>query len=102
MDTTAKPVLLQELSPQSPSGNALFDGRHELIKDVKVRLSVVIGRAELTVEQLFDLKHSSVIALDALADEPVEVVLNGRTIARGELVVVGETFGVRLTEVPER
>jgi flagellar motor switch protein FliN/FliY len=96
---TARPIRLQELPAGSEGGSALFAGQFELIKGVVVRLAASVGRAELSVADLFALKEGSVLALDKATDEPVEVYLDDRLVARGELVVVGDHFGVRVTEL---
>jgi flagellar motor switch protein FliN/FliY len=101
MDTTVKPVLLQDLT-ERPKGDALLEGRLDLIRDVQVKLDVVVGRAEITVEELMQLKDASVVKLDRRPEDPVEVLLDGRVVARGELVVLDEQFGVRITELVER
>ena len=66
---------------------------------VPVELSVEVGRARMTVGETLELREGSVITLDRMAGEPVDVLVNGTTIARGEVVVVDEQFGLRLTRV---
>ena len=97
---SARPVRLPELThPIDAAGKSLFDGKLELIQNVKVRLEVSLGSVELTVAELFALKDGAVLALRQPSDAPIDVVLDGRVIGRGELVVVGDNFGVRLTEI---
>jgi flagellar motor switch protein FliN len=73
---------------------------------VPVDLSVEIGRTRMTVGETLELREGSVITLDRMAGEPVDLLVNGTPIARGEVVVIDEQFGLRLTEVmadgPER
>jgi flagellar motor switch protein FliN/FliY len=69
------------------------------LRDVPVELSVEIGRARMTLGQALALGPGAIVALDRLAGEPVDLLVNGRRIARGEVVVVDDEFGVRLTEV---
>ena len=71
----------------------------DLLLDVSMRISVELGRAALTVQELLALGPGSVVELDKLAGEPVDVLVNDRLIARGEVVMVDENFGVRVTEI---
>ena len=71
----------------------------DLLLDVSMRISVELGRATLTVQELLALGPGSVVELDKLAGEPVDVLVNDRLIARGEVVMVDENFGVRVTEI---
>ena len=66
---------------------------------VPVDLSVEVGRTRMTVGDTLDLREGSVITLDRMADEPVDVLVNGKLIARGEVVVIDEQFGLRITDV---
>ena len=71
----------------------------DLLMDVSMRVSVELGRSRLTVEEVLQLGPGSVVELDKLAGEPVDILVNERLIARGEVVVVDENFGVRVTEI---
>ena len=71
----------------------------ELLMDVALEVSVELGRSHMSIADILALRTGSVIELDKLAGEPVEVSVNGTLIARGEVVVVDEKFGVRITEV---
>lgn len=71
----------------------------DLIMDVNVQVSVELGRAVMQVRDVLALGPGSVVELDKHAGEPVEVVVNNKTIARGEVVVIDENFGVRITEI---
>jgi flagellar motor switch protein FliN/FliY len=70
-----------------------------LILDVAVTLALEVGRARMPVRDLLQLAPGSVVELDRLAGEPLDVLVNGVRIARGEVVVVNEKFGIRLTDV---
>ena len=70
-----------------------------LLENIGVKLTVEVGRAELTIRDLLRLNEGSVIELDRLAGEPLDVLVNGTLIAHGEVVVVNEKFGIRLTDV---
>ena len=74
-------------------------GNLELVKDVKMDVTVELGRTNLPLKEVLQLEDSSVIKLDRLAGEPVDLLVNGRLIAQGEVVVIGNNFGVKITRV---
>ena len=94
-------IRLTELGPAG-EGRRVLEASLDLIRDVKVRLSVSVGRCELTVKELFDLRESSVLALDNGTRDTVDVLLDGKVVARGTLVAAGDSFGVQVTEVLAR
>jgi flagellar motor switch protein FliN/FliY len=69
------------------------------LRDVPVNLAVEIGRAKMTVGETLALRPGSIVTLDRLAEEPLDLLVNGTRIARGEVVVIDEDFGLRITEV---
>ena len=71
----------------------------DLVVDVPVQVTVELGRAKMQIRNLLALSYGSVIELDMLAGEPLEVVVNGCLIAQGEVVVVNDKFGIRLTDI---
>jgi flagellar motor switch protein FliN/FliY len=71
----------------------------ERLHDVPVELAVEIGRTQLTIRETLALGPGSIVTLDRLAGEPVDLLVNGKPIARGEVVVIDEEFGLRVTEV---
>lgn len=71
----------------------------DFILDIPLRVSVELGRTKMLVNELLKLGHGSVIELSKLAGEPMEIYVNDKLIARGEVVVVNEKFGVRLTDI---
>lgn len=71
----------------------------EMILDIPVNLSVELGRTKITIKSLLQLAHGSVVELEALAGEPMDVLVNGTLIAQGEVVVVNDKFGIRLTDI---
>lgn len=73
----------------------------KLIDNVAVELEAFLGTAPMTVAELTSLASGTVVALDAQLNAPVELRLNGMPVARGELVAVGEKFGIRLTEITQ-
>jgi flagellar motor switch protein FliN len=95
--TAVHPVQFMPLMPEPPSK----DHAHgiELLMDVALEVSVELGRSHMSIGEILALRTGSVIELDKLAGEPVDVSVNGTLIARGEVVVVDEKFGVRITEV---
>jgi flagellar motor switch protein FliN/FliY len=76
--------------------------RIDLLAGLEMNVSVELGRTELTVQEVLGLGPGSVIELDRLAGEPVDILVNDKVIARGEVVVVDENFGVRIVEVVRR
>lgn len=92
-------VELTQLAPPPPSGASVLGGKLSLLDSVPVALSVVAGTAHSTVGELMALQEAAILKLDRQADYPVDVVLNGSVVARGQLVVVDDHFGVRITEI---
>jgi flagellar motor switch protein FliN/FliY len=83
-----------------PSGAPLpAPGALERLHDVPVELAVEIGRTRMTIGETLALGPGSIITLNRLAGEPVDLLVNGKPIARGEVVVIDEEFGLRVTEV---
>lgn len=99
MSTEPRPVKLQALSPAPKAGPPVFPPQIELIQGVKVRLGTSLGQAELSVAELFALQEGALVTLDRTPDDPVQIHLDGRLVAEGELVVVGDRFGVRITRI---
>jgi flagellar motor switch protein FliN len=95
--TAVHPVQFMPLTPEVP----VLNQSHgiELLMDVALEVSVELGRSHMSIGEILALRTGSVIELDKLAGEPVDVSVNGTLIARGEVVVVDEKFGVRITEV---
>lgn len=92
-------VQLSEFDAPVPAGPAIFGGNLGLLDSVKVSLSVMVGEAQTTVGELMGLRESSILKTDRKADYPVDIVVNGNVVARGQLVVVDDYFGVRITEL---
>lgn len=94
------PTMRRDL-PQIPVEEPVDDEQKNLnrIMDVILHVSVELGRARMTVRQILDLDQDSVIELDRLAGEVVDVFVNEHLIARGEVVVVDDKFGVRISEL---
>ena len=79
--------------------NETHDRNLSLILDIPLRVTVELGRTKMVVADLLNLGQGSVIELNKLAGEPMEVLVNDKLVARGEAVVVNEKFGVRLTDI---
>lgn len=71
----------------------------EFILDVTLQVTVEVGRARMTIQDLLQLGQGSVVELEKLAGEPLDIYVNGKQVARGEAVIVNEKFGVRLTDI---
>lgn len=89
---------LEELVDETPPVTT-GDVKMDAILDVPVTVSMEIGRTNLNIRNLLQLNQGSVVELDRLAGEPMDVLVNGTLIAKGEVVVVNEKFGIRLTDI---
>jgi flagellar motor switch protein FliN/FliY len=91
-----KAQIFQSLTPDAgqPAANNL-----DLILDIPVHLTVELGRTKIAIRNLLQLAQGSVVELDGLAGEPMDVLVNGCLIAQGEVVVVNDKFGIRLTDI---
>ena len=87
---------LEELEAGDATGAAL--GLNNLT-DVPVKVSVEVGRAKLTLAELIDLRAGSLIELDREAHEPADILVNGKVVARGEIVTMDDNYGVRITSL---
>ena len=89
--------MFEELRPEAtaPAGG----GRLEMILDIPVSLSVELGRTRIAIRDLLQLAQGSVVELDAMAGEPMDILVNGCLIAQGEVVVVNDKFGIRVTDI---
>jgi flagellar motor switch protein FliN/FliY len=92
----ARPVEFAQLGGSDFAGSP---GNIDLIVDIPVRVTVELGRTRKTIGEVLALGPGSVIELNKMAGEPVDVLVNGKLIARGEVVVIDESFGIRITEV---
>ncbi|MCX7673165.1 MAG: flagellar motor switch protein FliN [Thiobacillaceae bacterium] len=84
--------LAAEAAPQAPANL-------DLILDIPVYLTVELGRTKITIRNLLQLAQGSVVELEGMAGEPLDVLVNGTLIAQGEVVVVNDRFGIRLTDI---
>ncbi|WP_110677648.1 MULTISPECIES: flagellar motor switch protein FliN [Salinicola] len=88
--------MFQSFDEGSPSHSTRDLG---VIMDIPVKLSVELGRTRITIKQLLELAQGSVVELDGLAGEPMDILINGYLIAQGEVVVVDDKYGIRITEI---
>ena len=93
----ANPAVFEQFSGSAARGATRND--IDLVLDIPVQLTVELGRTKLPIRNLLQLAQGSVVELDGLAGEPMDVLVNGCLIAQGEVVVVNEKFGIRLTDV---
>ncbi len=84
---------------QANTAGGAGDINLDMLLDVNVSLAIELGRSEMSIRDLLRLNQGSVVNLDRMAGEPLDVLVNGTLVARGEIVVVKEKFGVKLTEV---
>ena len=99
---TAPDQEIEKFETQSLQENASHkqgDVNLDVILDIPITIAMEIGRTRLSIRNLLQLNQGSVIELDRLAGEPMDVLVNGTLVAHGEVVVVNEKFGIRLTDV---
>ncbi|MCX7163086.1 MAG: flagellar motor switch protein FliN [Betaproteobacteria bacterium] len=94
----AQPAAIFEEFSASGEKSAMPQG-FDMILDIPVDLTVELGRTKISIRNLLQLAHGSVVELEGMAGEPMDVLVNGTLIAQGEVVVVNEKFGIRLTDV---
>ena len=94
-----QPAELDELTDTSGKLNEEESGKLETILDIPVNISMEVGRSKISIRNLLQLNQGSVVELDRVAGEPLDVLVNGTLIAHGEVVVVNDKFGIRLTDV---
>jgi flagellar motor switch protein FliN len=96
-DGDAARAKFADLTPDARGGQG--DVNFDLILDVAVDVTLEVGHAQITVRQLLQLTQGSILELDRAAGDPFDVLVNGVRVARGEVVVINDKFGIRLTEV---
>ena len=92
-------IQLAQLDATAPQGIAGDASELERLGQVTLELTVEVGRTRMTLGQALALGPGSVITLDRLADQPVDLLVNGKTVARGEVVVIDDVFGLRVTAI---
>lgn len=102
-DNVSRPPMEEFGAPRREASDTPFgsaDGPNlDVILDIPVTISMEVGNTDITIRNLLQLNQGSVVELDRLAGEPLDVKVNGTLIAHGEVVVVNEKFGIRLTDV---
>lgn len=99
-DTEAAAMEYEEVADTSvPASGAEHGPELDVILDIPVRISMEVGSTQIPIRNLLQLNQGSVVELDRLAGEPLDVMVNGTLIAHGEVVMVNDKFGIRLTDV---
>ncbi len=93
-----KPAVLEEFDASEPI-SAEERRKLDAILDIPVTITMEVGRSQISIRNLLQLNQGSVVELDRVAGEPLDVLVNGTLIAHGEVVVVNDKFGIRLTDV---
>lgn len=96
--SSAEPAQIFEQFSEA-SGKLAAPQGFDMIMDIPVSMTVELGRTKLSIRNLLQLAHGSIVELDGLAGEPLDVLINGTLIAQGEVVVVNDKFGIRLTDI---
>ena len=99
MNQVAEQVAPASFANFSPTPGNMPSGDINMILDIPVQLTVELGRTRIPIKNILQLAQGSVVELDALAGEPMDVLVNGYLIAQGEVVVVNDKFGIRLTDI---
>lgn len=95
----AKPAVFGNLNPDAAGLSPEAAKNLELVMDIPIQLTVELGRTKMPIRNLLQLAQGSVVELNELAGEPLDVFVNGCLVAQGEVVVVNEKFGIRLTDI---
>ena len=93
------PAAAQVFQNLAPAANSSTAHDIDMILDIPVQLTVELGRTKIPIKHILQLAQGSVVELDGMAGEPMDVLVNGCLIAQGEVVVVNEKFGIRLTDI---
>ena len=100
LEQGADTVQVANLDELSDAGSDAYDkGKLDTILDIPVSISMEVGKSSISIRNLLQLNQGSVVELDRVAGEPLDVLVNGTLIAHGEVVVVNDKFGIRLTDV---
>lgn len=93
------PVQPAQFTPLNMQPVQVNDANIGLILDVPLSVTVELGRTNKSIKEILELTNGSIVELDKLAGEPVDINVNGKFLAKGEVVVIDENFGVRITEI---
>jgi flagellar motor switch protein FliN/FliY len=94
-----QPAAMNDLKPDAPDPGANRELNLDVVLDIPVTLSMEVGRSRISIRNLLQLSQGSVVELDRATGEALDVYVNGTLIAHGEVVVVNDKFGIRLTDV---
>ena len=94
----AEPASFENLTPEA-GAPVSKDNALDMVMDVPVTVTLEVGRTRMSVRDLLQLTHGSVVELDRRSGEPLDVLVNGTLVARGEVVVINDHFGIRITDV---
>ena len=86
---------------ETSNGRVTSADKLNMLQSIEVQLAVEVGRAKMTIKDLLLLNEGSVIELDRMAGDPLEIIVNGASIAKGEIVMVGDKFGIRFVDISE-
>lgn len=89
----------EETKPNTLLNQGTENDKMDLILDIPVSVTVEIGRTKMSIRNLLQLNQGSIVTLDRMASDPLDVLVNGTLVAHGEVVVVNDRFGVRLTDI---
>ena len=99
IDTVEVSKLADDVKAGDDAINKLKVQNLDFILDIPLKVTVELGRTDVVIKDLLQLGQGSVLELDKLAGEPLEILVNGKMVAKGEVVVVNEKFGIRLTDI---
>ncbi|HOX27772.1 MAG TPA: flagellar motor switch protein FliN [bacterium] len=100
LDETPSAPAAAPQAPKAPQAPIDFPSENiEVLLDVPLQVVVELGRTEMPIQKILELGPGSVVELNRLAGEPINILVNGKLVARGEVVVVDETFGVKITNI---
>lgn len=95
----AYPVDVTPLKPATQSSPADPDGNLKLIMDIPVEVKVEVGNSRLTIREILNLSPGAIIELDRAAGSPADIIVNGTTVGQGDVVIVEESYGIRITKL---
>ena len=92
-----QPVQFQAFSPMM--GGTALQENIDLIKDVPLEVTVELGKTKKSIKEILEIAPGTIIELDKITGEPIDILVNGKLVAKGEVVVIEESFGVRVTDI---
>ncbi len=96
---TVNKIEYAELEQEGSNDNPIFEGKYDLVKNAQVKIEVSVGTGSIDIETFFKLREGSVVPLDQALDQAVNIMLDGKVIAKGELCAVDDNFGIQITEI---